>query len=52
MVPPSCRPRQPSCYLGHVAGLVHYGVQWSALEVPLGRQALAGALFGLFTYPT
>lgn len=39
-------------YLGYVAGLVHFGVQPTAPEVPLVRRALAGALFGLFTYGT
>ncbi|PFG18170.1 putative membrane protein [Propionicimonas paludicola] len=39
-------------YLGYVAGLVHFGVQPLAGDVPLGRRVLAGALFGLFTYGT
>ncbi|MFZ0529942.1 MAG: DUF2177 family protein [Propionicimonas sp.] len=39
-------------YLGYVAGLVHFGVQPLAPDVPLSRRALAGALFGLFTYGT
>lgn len=39
-------------YLGYVAGLVHFGVQPLAPDVPLSRRALAGGLFGLFTYAT
>ena len=39
-------------YLGYVAGLVHFGIQPLAVDVPLGRRALAGALYGLFTYGT
>ncbi len=39
-------------YLGYVGGLVHFCVQPLAPNVALGRRALAGALFGLFTYGT
>ncbi|HAM44557.1 MAG TPA: DUF2177 domain-containing protein [Propionibacteriaceae bacterium] len=39
-------------YLGYVAGLVYFGLQPLAADVPLGRRVLAGALFGLFTYGT
>lgn len=39
-------------YLGYVAGLVHFGVQPLAPDMPLGQRARAGALFGLFTYGT
>jgi uncharacterized membrane protein len=39
-------------YLGYVGGLVHFCVQPLAPNVTLGRRALAGALFGLFTYGT
>ncbi|MGB2766219.1 MAG: DUF2177 family protein [Propionicimonas sp.] len=39
-------------YLGYVAGLVHFGIQPLAVDVPLGRRSLAGALYGLFTYGT
>ena len=39
-------------YLGYVAGLVHFGVQPLAATATLGRRALAGGLFGLFTYGT
>jgi len=39
-------------YLGYVAGLVHFGVQPLVPDATLRRRALAGGLFGLFTYGT
>lgn len=39
-------------YLSYVAGLVYFGLQPLAADVPLVRRVRDGALFGAFTYGT